>query len=200
MKRFGYILICVVLILALYMPMTAQALGVSSGDAVQTVSEGDSTQSGDIIKVVLPTEFVVLMYEESDGSGVHLESQDILFINKSEFPVKVNIKDISYEVTAKDSRAVSNKGLNLLVKEYQKEERVISYVAGTFVPFDILLGIGNSGMNVDALLKAAESWKPIGEVESADYGILRLEGSIDNVDLREEDVKVGIVFELEKVQ
>ena len=182
------------------MPMTAQALSVSSGDAGATVSAGDAEEGADIIKVVLPTEFAVLMYEEAGGNGIHLESQDILFINKSEFPVNVKIKDISYEVTAKASRTVNNNGLNLLVKEYQKDERVVPYVAGAFAPFDISLGGARAGTNADALIKAAEGWNPIGLVESADYGILRLEGSIDNVNLREEDVKVGIVFELEKAQ
>lgn len=200
MKRCGYILVCMVLVAALFMPLSVQALGVSSGDVVQTVSEGDSAQGEDIIKVVLPTEFVVLMYEESDGSGVHLESQDILFINKSEFPVDVKIKDISYEVTAKASRAVNNKGLNLKVMEYQKEERVVPYMEGAFVPFNISLGEVCVETNADMLLESAEGWNPIGEVKSADYGILRLEGSIDDVNLREEDVKVGIIFELEKIQ
>lgn len=201
MKKIGYILICMLLTAnLLQITLTVQAFGVSSGDAVQTVSEGDSEQGTDIIKVVLPTEFAVLMYEENDGSGIHLESQDILFINKSEFPVAVKIKDISYEVTAKSSRTANGKGLNLRVKEYQKEEYVVPYVAGAFVPFDISLGGACMETNADMLLKSAEGWNPIGEVKSADYGILRLEGSIDDVNLREEDVKVGIVFELEKTQ
>ncbi len=187
-----FLLIC----LPVCMPTAAQSLDVSSGD----VSSGNATVVNEVVEVLLPTEFTVLLYKEPGEDVMKLESQDILLINKSGFPVNVKVKDIKCTIKENTEETGEDNCLFLRVKEFQKDEYVVPYERGNFIPFYI--GLDETGTETDEqqLMKEAEGWNPVGAVESADYSILRLEGKIGNDKLREEDIEVGIVFEFEAAQ
>ena len=173
-------------------------LTVSAGEIPNIIEDSGEDEESEVIKVVLPTEFAVLMYEQPGGEEMQIQSQDILVINKSDFPVNVMVKDIQYELTDKSAGSIQGNGLNLSVKEFQKEEYTISYVPGAFEPIYIGLDKARQETDAEQLMQAAEGWNAIGAVESGDYSILRLAGTIGKSDLSEDAVKVGVVFEFEK--
>lgn len=202
------VLLSIILCSFVCMPMAVKAVDVSSGNInlEETVSSGDQTVSEgnvdetEIIKVVLPTNFAVLMYEEPGVEGMYIQSQDILVINKSNCPVNVKVKDIKYEVTEKMMRSTESNELNVLIKEFQKEEYSVSFMEENFTPFYISLDEERAETNAEQLLKKAEGWNPIGPVQNPDYSILRLSGMISDANIREQDVEIGIVFEFERAQ
>lgn len=176
-------------------------VAVSLGDTISTVSSADimaGSEQSNLIRVILPTEFVALMYTEEEGTSMHIESQDVLFINQNDFPINVKIKGLTYEVIQKQRGISVENEIMLQVKEYQKEDRYISYDADSFIAFDITLKAAKEETEEKELLARALEWNPIEKVESDDYAILRLEGEINDVNLSEEDVRLGIIYELRK--
>lgn len=179
-------------------PMAVQ--DVSLGDAA--VSSGDMTaekeKRAEVIKMVLPTEYVVLMYKEPEQSGMRIQSQDIVVVNQSDFPVTVRVK----EMTCKERTSGAADGISwaLSLREFQKGETVMKYDTDSFAPFSFELEKAGGTTEADALLKEAEAWNPIGSAESGDYGILRINGETEADELKAEDITVGLVFEFERAQ
>ncbi len=195
-----------ILLLSISMAGVANASSLSELDLGQGVSGGDLPvtegieilEESEPIQVVLPTDFVVLMYEEPGKEGVQIQSQDIVLVNRSDFSVNIKVKEITYEIEEGVEWGTNN-WLQLNVKEFQKEEYTVPCLGQSFVPFHISLDKKREETNVENLMSAAEAWNPVGEVNSADYSILRLEGAIDSIsDLKGKDVEVGIVFEFER--
>ena len=75
-----------------------------SGDTTDDEMSGNSVSDGNaympegVISMVLPTSFDLMMLLDSDDIGGIIQSQDIMVINKSSFPINMKIKDVWYEI------------------------------------------------------------------------------------------------------
>ncbi len=184
--------------------VSVSAGDVSANDGSMSVSSADSVSNGDvamqnteILKVILPIDFAVLLYKEAEE--MKLESQDILLINKSDVAVAVKVKAITFEVKGENTaQALTDSVLSVNMKVFQADDYMFSYEPDLFEPFQIGLDKAHAETNADQLLAVAESWNPIGAVESPDYCILRVKGIIPEAYVHEKDVNIGIVFEFER--
>lgn len=162
--------------------------------AEKTVEIGGKAE---VVSVLLPSEFSIIMYEEPDSKEVKIESQDILMINTGEQPVNVKVSKV--EFTA-DGKTIDGEGRKLSVKimEYGKQDAFMEMGEdGGIDPFTVSLSESRS--NARELMQEASGWNPIGSVGASDYSILRLSGELGEGNWSADDIKVNIVFEFEKV-
>lgn len=163
------------------------------------VMERTMEQNG--IAVVLPTDISLMVFTGPNPAEGNIQSQDIMVINKNDFPVRVHISRVQYEVEQGEEEEKQCE-LGIKVREYNKEEKLteISDSEGEEL-FYMDLAAGLEDTDAQALLEKASDWVPTGDVASPDYGVLRLEGSTTQGDSwKSGDLKVRIVFDLERIE
>lgn len=153
------------------------------------------------IAVVLPTDISLMVFTGPNPAEGNIQSQDIMVINKNEFPVRVHISQVQYEVE-QDEEEQKRCELGVKVREYNKEEEFVEITDSEGGdPFYMELAAGSEDTDAQALLEKASGWAPTGDVSSPDYGVLRLEGSTtQGNNWKNGDLKVHIVFDLERIE
>lgn len=164
------------------------------------VSGNDIAQiAEDVITVTLPTEFKVTMfYEDIIGKGF-IQSQDIVMINESNFPVNINISSVEYQVNREraDEKEVE---LSMVLKQYGKEDITYPLVEeGENIELDVPLEKKKQETNTKKLLRQSEKTFA-GTVESADYAIINLKGIMGTGNWKDGDINVRIVYEIERAE
>ena len=152
------------------------------------------------IEVVLPTDVSLMVFTGPNPAEGNIQSQDIMVINKNEFPVRVHMSQVQCEIQQEGEEKQCSLGIK--VREYNKEEEFLEIpdLAGEDL-FYMDLEAGREDTDAQALLEEASAWVPTGDVLSPDYGVLRLEGStIQGNDWKDGDLKVHIVFDLERLE
>lgn len=153
----------------------------------------------DGISVVLPTDISLMMFNGAENIEGSIQSQDIVLINKSAFPVGVKVNQIAYEIEESEEEQKECQ-LAVRIREYNKEESCVAISENEGMePVFLQLEEGRESTDAKALLQKAAEWNPIGSVLSPDYGVLRLEGTLGKGNWRDGDVKVNVVFEFERV-
>lgn len=164
------------------------------------VSGNDIAQiAEDVITVTLPTEFKVTMfYEDIIGKGF-IQSQDIVMINESNFPVNINISSVEYQVNREraDEKEVE---LSMVLKQYGKEDITYPLVEeGENIELDVPLEKKKQETDTKKLLRQSEKTFA-GTVESADYAIINLKGIMGTGNWKDGDINVRIVYEIERAE
>lgn len=151
---------------------------ISGGDAVAEEQSGENAE--DIISVLLPTTFdITVAYDPDRGIG-YIKSEDILMKNESEFPVKVNIVSMYYQVNREedDGKEVQ---LSASLKQNAKPDTVIE------------LSEEKSVEPISILLEAKQQ----DSISQADCAVMSFEGTIGEGNWKDNDLKIQIVYELE---
>lgn len=153
----------------------------------------DTQESADDVFVIVPTDITMKLFTGPNMVEGNIQSQDIMVINKSQFPVRVTVSQVRYEV--KDGREEIPCELSAIVRRYKKGEQVYDLRKKDNAPFSLELAAGRKETDAQGLLNKAAKWNPTGSVQSPDYGVLRLEGTTE----QSGKASVGVVFEFEKI-
>ncbi len=159
----------------------------------EEISVDDQQDLSDDVLVIVPTDITMKLFTGPNMVEGNIQSQDIMVINKSEFPVRVTASKIRYGV--KDGHKEIPCELSARVRQYKKGEQVYDLRKKDNAPFSLELAAGRKKTDAQGLLNEAAKWNPTGSVESPDYGVLRLEGTA----AQSGKASVGIVFEFEKM-
>ena len=144
--------------------------------------------------VIVPTDIAMKFFTGPNMVEGNIQSQDILVINKSDFPVRVTVSQVRYEV--KEGNEEIPCKLSAIVREYKKGEQVRDLRKKDNVPFCLELAAARKETDAHELLAEAAKWNPTGSVKSPDYGVLRLEGTA----MQSGKASVGVVFDFEKIE
>ena len=158
------------------------------------ISEPDVPK--DVISVLLPTEFDVSMYYDPKNGIGCIQSEDILMINTSDFPVNVNIKSVSYQVH-REKGDTKEHSLSMLLKQYQQDDVTYNLTeteANTSVT--VPLAPINPETNFSELMKKAKTGTT-DTIHSSDYAVIHFDGLLQEGNWKDGDIKVLIVYELE---
>lgn len=155
----------------------------------------DSQQENiDDVFVVVPTDVELKLFTGPNLVKDNVQSQDIMVINKSKFPVQVKVSQIQYEIKRKDKKVPSD--LSVIVRQYEKKEQIRDLGKKDSIPFYMELAAAREETDAQELLKKAAEWNPTGSVISPDYGVLRLKGTAT----QSGKASVSMVFEFEKIE
>lgn len=172
------------------------------GESADLPKEGlERNIEQDGIAVVLPTDISLMVFSGPNPVEGNIQSQDIMVINRNDFPVRVYIRQAQYEIE-QDEEEVKQCDLGIKVREYNKEENFVEIPSSAGENLYCMeLGAGLADTDAQALLEKAAEWVPTGDVQSPDYGVLRLEGTTtQGANWEKGDLKVSLVFDLERME
>lgn len=187
---------------------------VSSGDAIQNdVSAGDAMDNDvsaggvqeavdkpeDVISVLLPTEFdVSMIIDPKKGTGFVM-SQEIMIINKSDFPVNINIRSAQYQVN-REQAGEKDVEIFMNLKQFKQPDTTFPMSEGASLsPITVTLDARSQGTDVQKLQQEDTVQDSTDAVSSADYAVINFEGTMGKGDWKDGDLKIQIVYDLERV-
>ena len=168
------------------------------------------TKDREIVNVVLPTSFNILVLPDAEENQLY--GEDIVLCNKSDFPVQVDVTSAQVQIDHSipddtfpqmnpdigDSALNKNFDLSLQLLQADRPVKSIKLSEGnTDNVASFVLSEQNSATDFEALQKSK-----ISEVDSPDYAVLNIRGTIDQNTKnywKNDDLHVKIVFQFNKL-
>lgn len=173
-------------------------------------TEEPETKDREIVNVVLPTSFNILVLPDDEENQLY--GEDIVLCNKSDFPVQVDVTSAQVQIDHSipddtfsqmnpdigDSALNKNFDLSLQLLQAGQSAKSIKLPEGnTENVASFVLSEQNSATDFETLQKSE-----ISEVESPDYAVLNIRGTIDQNTKnywKNDDLHVKIVFQFNKL-
>lgn len=163
----------------------------------ETETEEDKERAAQVVSVLLPADFTLLMYENPPGSGYTvLESTDLLVVNTGDEAAEVVIEDVIFEVN-QEKAGGQDKKLVLEIMEYGKEKSAIEVSSEHgFSPVTLKLEGRQDGFSVGGLRDGLSDFRVYGKADAPNYCVMKLKGGLGSGTWNENDVKVRIVYKI----
>lgn len=179
-------------------------LAISVKDNAGNTTEKEfnvQADSNNIISVIIPTNFNINMYKDINGQGGFIESNDLILCNKSNFPIEVFIKKVTVIInndTESGMEKACSVGMGILKADqnnmqFELNEAVTENIA-TFE-----LDSMSADTDINNLMGEASKGKRTEKVTTGDCAILRFDGTINNADWQNGDLKISVVFDFQRI-
>lgn len=179
-------------------------LTVTATDFVGNIAEQTFSVSAlpaNVINVVMPTNFSMVMFGTDRKEGGLIQGQDIVLCNKSNFPVKVTLKKSKVNLFSEKDELGRRKDCDLTLGLLQAGEDEMSVDLPKGETQDIMsftLDKAREETDAAALLDESSVNTRLGAVKSPDYALMRVYGSVSQAGWQNGDLNVSFIYTFEK--
>lgn len=157
--------------------------------------------SGDLggpMMAIVPTDIDLMIFNTDTPMADNIQSQDILIINKNDFPIEIEIENLHY-INESDNAVTA---MEMEIRKYAvpSDSIMIGNDSDEATSFSICLEAADPDTDSDALLAKAADWNPTGPVLSPDYVILRITGTGEDNDWMDDDLRINMVFDFAEIE